>query len=130
MELRTAMEAGVPIRPIIRVEDKGRIGTLMAPLKTAALADLGFIGELECLDFNRNDVRKFATDTAILLEDMPSFIDGWPAQCVEWQARTHGSSEAAPADASQSRALVHVAVLLAGVVGLVAISAAFLWRKR
>ena len=86
MELRTAIQACVPIRPVIRVEDKLRIGALLSPLKKAALADLGIVGQQECLDFNRNDMRKFVTDTDILLEDMPKFVAGWPVQLEAWRA--------------------------------------------
>ena len=85
MELRTAIQACVPIRPVIRVEDKLRIGALLSPLKKAALADLGIVGQQECLDFNRNDMRKFVTDTDILLEDMPKFVAGWPVQLEAWR---------------------------------------------
>ena len=58
----------------------------MTPLKKASLADLTIVGKQECLDFNRNDARKFATDTYILLEDMPKFMTGWPAQLKAWRA--------------------------------------------
>ena len=76
-ELRTAVQACVPIKPVIRVEDKLRVGALLAPLENKALADLKIVGQQECLDFNRNDMRKFAKDTDILLEDMPKFLAGW-----------------------------------------------------
>ena len=76
----------MPIRPLIRVDDKLRVGALLAPLEKPALADLGIVGKQECLDFNRHDMRKFARDTDILLEDMPKFVAGWPAQLEAWRA--------------------------------------------
>ena len=86
------MQACVPIKPVIRVEDKLRVGALLAPLENPALADLGIVGQQECLDFNRNDMRKFRRDTDILLEDLPKFVAGWPVQLEAWHAK-HSEQE-------------------------------------
>jgi hypothetical protein len=62
-ELQWAMDAGVPIQPIVRMEDKGRIaeflGLLDAPLQLdGALQDvsrLKSLGATDWIDLNRND---------------------------------------------------------------------------
>ena len=50
-ELRWALEAGVPIQPVIRAEDKASIGDFL----DLAPEDLRHLGKTDWIDLNRND---------------------------------------------------------------------------
>ena len=50
-ELRWAVQAHVPIQPILRVEDKQRIGEFLAQ----APDDLKYLGGVDWIDLNRGD---------------------------------------------------------------------------
>merc|ERR1712166_835648 len=62
-ELRWAQEAGKFIQPILRLEDKGNIGTFLglldAPLKVDGtmqdISNLKCLGDTDWIDLNRND---------------------------------------------------------------------------
>jgi hypothetical protein len=62
-EIRWRMECGKPIQPIIRMEDKSRIGEFLSlldkPLKVDGkmqdISDLKRLGDVDWIDLNRND---------------------------------------------------------------------------
>jgi hypothetical protein len=83
-ELRWAQEAGKFIQPILRLEDKGKIGEFLglldAPLKVDGqmqdISDLRCLGNTEWMDLNRNNQRFWDLGMEIVheaLENAPQF---------------------------------------------------------
>ena len=54
-ELRWAIDAGVAIQPVVRVEDKQKIGELLA----VAPNDLQHLGGIDWIDLNRGNTEYF-----------------------------------------------------------------------
>ena len=85
-ELRWAVEAGVPIQPVVRIKDKGKIGDFiqMAP------DDLKFIGNTNWEDLNRSNSRKFQLGVEMVMEQANAQIA--KAEKAREQARSAAAS--------------------------------------
>jgi serine/threonine protein kinase len=69
-ELRWAIQYNVPIQPVVRVEDKKKIGDF---IKTAP-DDLKFLIDIDWIDLNRNDKRYFDLGIDMVIEGVDELV--------------------------------------------------------
>ena len=98
-ELRWALEAGVKVQPVVRVEDKGKIGDFMS----VAPDDLKLLGSIDWLEIIRSDKTYFSVGVGKIIATL-----GQPP------ALGHGMAAPALATAGTATAAEPSSVVLSG----------------